>query len=264
MKLCRFEVKAEPGRVRSGMVYAGKVYETDGANALGVYEADGVRPLSPIPLAPSLRIFHRELQSDDLAEGREPRHFYGNPGCLVGSSQLLNDPGFSSELGFDPYVAAVMVSDAYAIEPEEAEEAVLGYTILNLLVARDVQRQERVLGGGFGRSMDIAGVIGPVITTPDELEEDVVSLEGGRAYSLDVIVRVNSVEVGRGSTGDLPFTFAEAISAASRSCTLRTGDIVAIGPVGPTEKPPRLDPGDEVQVAVGKLGTLSLKLSSEA
>lgn len=244
------------------MVFSGRIYETDGVQAIGVHEADAVRPLSPVPQPPSLRIFRRDTQRTSLAEDDDPSFFYANPSALAGASQLINDPEFTSELGFDPYLAAVIVSDGYRIGIDQADEIVLGITLINLLVARDVEREERKSASGFGRSIDIGGVIGPVLTTPEELDDQVVDESRGRRYALSAVTRVNGVELSRGNTADLPFTLAEAISAASQSCTLKSGDVIAIGPIVDAEyEPVRLKANDEAQIAVEGLGTLSLKLS---
>ena len=246
------------------MVFSGRVYETDGAQAIGVYEADAVRPLSPVPQPTSLRLFRHDAQmpstSGPLPE--EPSFFYGNPGCLVSASQLVNHPEFTPELGFDPYLGVVLVADAYKIDVEQADEAILGFTILNLLVARDVERIERQFGLGYGRSHDIGAAFGPVITTPDELEDVATSVGDGKGYQLSDVTRVNGVEIARGNVDDLPFTAAQAISAASQSCTLRSGDLFALGPlVSEGDEPVNLRAADEVQVSVEILGTLSLKLN---
>ncbi len=119
------------------------------------------------------------------------------------------------------------------------------------------------MAGAIGSSHDLGGAIGPVLTTPDELEDSVLDASKGRRYSLSTVGRVNGVERLRGNLADFPFTFAQAISSASQTCTLKAGDIIASGPVLPiAENTILLDPGDEVQLAVENLGAISLKLTS--
>ena len=106
--------------------------------------------------------------------------------------------------------------------------------------------------------------MGPVLTTPDELEETISSEERGRRFELEAVARVNGIELRRGNANELPLTFAEAISAASESCMVRAGDLFLIGPVAiPTdgEDEQRLSPDDQIQIAVERLGTLSMKLA---
>lgn len=260
MKLFRFELKAEPGSARSGMVFGGRVYETDGAEAKSVHEADAVRPLSPVPTPGSLRFFPARPPLGMPGEiDEEPAFFYGNPAAIVGASTLVNVPERILDLSFEPYLAAVLVSGGYDVDLDEADDMVLGLTIMVALVDRRAARVE----GPYGRSHDLGVALGPVLTTPDELDDFLVSQEFGRAYRLEATARVNGVERGRGNAEALPFTVAQAVAGASRSCALREGDVLALGPIIDLGTDVRLEGGDEVTVSVENLGALSLKLSLE-
>ncbi|RYG25312.1 fumarylacetoacetate hydrolase family protein [bacterium] len=258
MKLFRFELKAEPGAARSGMVFNGRIYETNGAEAVGVHEPGDVRPLAPVPQAGALRFFRN--QNQPFEEVSDPAFFYGNPGAVVGASTVVNVPSNIVDLTFEPYLAAVMVAGGYDIPVEEADDHILGLTIMIALVNRSAMRTE----GIFGRSHDLGIGLGPVVTTPDELDDFLASQENGRHYRLSATARVNAVDRARGNAEELPFTIAQAVSAASRSCTLREGDVLALGPLCDVPDDLRLEGGDEVTVAVENLGALSLKLSHEA
>jgi len=265
VKLLRFELRNEPGRARSGIVASGRVYETEGGQGVGMHEAAAVRPLVPVAKAPSLRLFRADHQPAFLSPLDEDQavYFYGNASSLIGPSQLVVPPPYARELTFEAYMAAVILGDAHRVDVEDADGLVLGFSILNVLVARDVERMERALGAGYGRAYDIAAALGPVITTPDELEDQLSDQEFGRQYGLSAVARVNGVERARGTTSDLPITFAQAISTASQSCPLRESDVIALGPIVQSDQPILLDEGDEVQVAVESLGTLSLKLGNQ-
>lgn len=258
VKLFRFELKTEPGAARSGMVFSGRIYETDGAQAVGVHEPEAVRPLPPVPQASSLRIFRSGSQP--LLEDAEPAFFYGNPGAVVGASTIVNVPTYVADLSFEAYLVAVMVAGGYDIPVDEADDHVLGVSIGIALVDRGAMRNE----GLFGRSHDLGIGVGPVVTTPDELDDFLASQEFGRHYRLGAIARVNGVERARGNAEELPFTIAQAVAAASRSCTLREGDLLALGPLCDTPDDVRLEGGDEINVSVENLGALSLTLSLEA
>jgi len=257
VKLFRFELKAEPGPARSGMVFNGRIYETDGAQAVGMHEADDVRPLSPVPQPGALRIFR--TQSQPLGDDRDPAFFYGNPAALVGASTIVNVPPYVVDLGFEAYLAAVVVAGGYDIPVDEADEHLLGLTIALALVDRAAMRSD----GTFGRSHDLGIALGPVVTTPDELDDFLASQEYGKQYKLGATARVNAVERARGNADELPFTIAEAVAAASRSCTLREGDVLALGPLCDAPEDLRLEHGDEVTVSVENLGAISLKVSTE-
>lgn len=258
MKLCRFELKSAPGEIRSGIVYSGKVYETDGANPVAVHEADQIRPLSPVGLPPSVRVFRT---MPGLIEPDEtPAYFYASATALIGASPIIPRPEFVSELDFEPYVVAVIATEGANVPIEAADDLVLGYSLMNVLVSRDIERYEKRVGAGPGRSFDIAIPIGPVLTTPDEMEDSVETAEFGRRFKLTAVARVNGVEKRRGDLVDLPFTFAQAISLASETAHLRTGDLIALGPIAFGDEPENLTPGDEVQLAVEHLGTLAFRI----
>ena len=178
----------------------------------------------------------------------------------MGASTVVNHPERVFDLTFEAYLAAVLVTGGYDVDPDEADDMTLGLTIMAALVDRRAARIE----GLFGRSHDLGAALGPVITTPDELDDFLVSQEHGRAYRLGVSARVNGVERARGNVEQLPFTVAQAIAGASRSCTLREGDVFALGPICDLPADLRLEAGDEINVAVENLGALSLKLSLEA
>ena len=238
------------------MVFNGRIYETNGAEAVGVHAPDEVRPLLPVPRPGSLRFFpNRHLEPDE-----EPAFFYGNPACLVGASTVVNVPERIANLSFEVYFGAVLVVGGYDVAIEEADDMVLGVSIVIALVDRTAARVD----GFYGRSHDLGIALGPVLTPPDEPEEFRASQALGRSYRLDTVARVNSVDRARGNVEALPFTIAQAIASASRSCTLREGDIVVLGPICEIPEDLRLEGGDEITVAVENLGALSLKLSIEA
>ena len=261
MKLCRFELKSTPGEIRSGLVYSGKIYETDGEQSIAVHEAEDVRPLSPVGKPPSIRFFRMtDGRMPTTTEDGLPLYFHGNGSSIYGPSQSIPKPPTVAHLDFEPYLIAVIGSDGFNIPVENGDDYILGYTLALMVVSRDLMREEMDQRTGFGRSYDIGGVIGPVITTPDDLEESITEEVPARKYGLSVVTRINSVESGRGHLSELPFSFAQLVAAASDVGPVRSGDLLAIGPIATSNEPVFLDSGDDVQVSVENLGTLSLKI----
>ena len=263
MKLLRFVLHDDPSQVRSGIAAAGRVYETEDGEGVGIHEAAEVRPLAPVAKCGSVRIFHRDFQPEGVETGREdPVFFYANPNALIGPSQIVPQPDALPVISFQAYIAAVVLGDAANLEPEEADGIYLGATIMVALTSPTLWDLDRTLGRGFGRSHDAAMAIGPAITTPDELEDFVAGEEFGRRYQLATTARVNGVEVGRGDTSELSVTLAQAAAAASQTCPLREGDVIAVGPIVDFTSPITLDEGDEIQVAVESLGALSIRIGN--
>lgn len=265
VKLLRFELLAEPGRTRSGIVHGGKVYETDGTQAIGVHEWGDVVPLVPTGTPPSYRMFRLAEGGADwgLHDEPIPLYFYLNPASLVPANRQLVKPIHVGELGYEPQLAAVVASPGSNVEVSEADGIILGLTVLNTFVDLDIERAERASGAGPGRSRDFATAAGPFLTTPEELDDLVIDDSRGRRYNLSASIRINGQEVGSADLSQLPFTFAELISSASESCSLAAGDLVALGPIGVTpSKKSKLEIGDDVQVIVERLGRLGTHIAN--
>lgn len=258
VKLCRFELKSEPGIIRSGMVYSGKIYETDGAEAIGVHEAADVRPLAPIPTPPSIRIFRCDLGDDS----GEPGFFYGNPGSVVGPSQIVNLPDIESEFAIRSYLGATIVGAGYQVNVEEAEAMILGLTLVNILTATTLEAQERARGIGIGRSHDLGIAIGPVLTTPDDLDDVMVMTDNGILYKLECSIKINQVEVAKANFEEFTISMVDAVRIASETCTLHPGDVFCIGPIF-DDVDCKVEAKDEFQFSMERLGTLAVKINEQ-
>jgi 2-keto-4-pentenoate hydratase/2-oxohepta-3-ene-1,7-dioic acid hydratase in catechol pathway len=186
--------------------------------------------------------------------------FYLNAANVVGASTLIPFSDEVAQLECEPYLAAVIAAPGRNIPVADADSYILGLTIMSVLVARDIERRDHPAGMAFGRAYDLGLGVGPVITTLEELDDVLIDEDHGRRHDLEVVVRINGVEKQRGNAQDMPYTFGQLISFASETSTLRMGDIIAMGPVASGANFD-LSSGDDVQVAIGQLGALSLKIS---
>lgn len=263
MKLIRFVLRRDPEQVRSGIVQGGRIYETEDGQGVAQHEANEIRPLIPIAGHRCIRFFHQQLQPrfDSPLDIDEPSFFFGNPSALFGPSTIVSIPPMIAGVMPVPYIVAITLSDAFRIQPEDAETVILGYTLGLALVDAVQWQTDRQQGLGFGSSIDLGVAIGPAITTPDELEDFMEDRDRSRSLGLDAILRVNGVDRARGSSADLSVNFAEALAAASVRSPIREGDLFALGPVTADTDDIRLEPGDEVQLAVENLGAISVKLA---
>jgi len=112
------------------MVYDGKIYETDGAEAIGVHEAADVRPLAPVPTPPSIRVFRTDLS--------ETGFVYANPAAVVGPSMVIELPDSGSDYVVRSYFGAVIGGTGYQLGEEEAEAVLLGFTLVNILSSKSI------------------------------------------------------------------------------------------------------------------------------
>lgn len=248
MKLCRFRVGNDTA-VRAGVFHEGKVYETDGEKALGVFEPGDVQLLAPIAHAPSLRRFNAFTSRN----GR-PKFEFGNPAALTGPETEIRFPQDASKLDFEIHIAAVIGTSESDLEPREADDYILGFTILNGWAVRDADRH------GTPKAWDFAATIGPFLVTPEELDDKVADKTNGKRYNLNMKALVNGEVVASSNLSQMEYTFAELLSEASRGAKLNEGDVISSGCAQGGSllqvENEFLQSGDEVTILVERLGSL--------
>jgi fumarylacetoacetate (FAA) hydrolase len=203
-----------------------------------------------------------------------PIFYFTNHQAIYGPGELTCMPDHFKKLDFELEVAIVLNKKGRNIKAEDADSYIAGYMIMNDMSARTLQMEEMLLNLGPAKGKDFATIIGPWLVTPDELEHYKVSAKPGHtgnAYNLEMICRVNDIEVSRGNMADMDWTFAEIIERASYGCDVYPGDVIGSGTVGtgcflelngtgllnnPDYKPQWLQPGDKVVMEVTGLGVL--------
>ncbi|GAA1310974.1 fumarylacetoacetate hydrolase family protein [Pseudonocardia xinjiangensis] len=168
------------------------------------------------------------------------------PGALV-------DPGPTSELDYEGELTAIIGKGGRGISREDAYSHVWGYTIINDVTARDVQRDHKQWL--LGKSFDTHCPMGPYAVTADEI---------GDVTALELETTVNGERRQFAPLKDLIFDVPELIATISAGTTLLPGDLIATGTpagVGLGFDPPRfLTSGDVVEITVTGLGTLSNRI----
>jgi 2-keto-4-pentenoate hydratase/2-oxohepta-3-ene-1,7-dioic acid hydratase in catechol pathway len=220
--------------------------------------AGGGRPLAGVTLAPPVpptaKVVCAALNyASHAAEtgARVPDHpdlFARWAATLVPDGTPVPVPATEPGLDWEVELAVVVGAPLTDVSPEEVPAGVLGYTVFNDLSARAHQRASSQWA--LGKNSDSSGPVGSTIVTADALD----------AASLRLQTRVNGEVMQAGSTADMIFSVSEILAYASRTITLRPGDLVATGTppgVGFTRTPPRyLIPGDVVEVEVEGIGAL--------
>ena len=132
------------------------------------------------------------------------------------------------------------------IDPEDATDYIYGYTIINDVTARDLQKKHAQWF--LVKSLDTFCPMGPAV------------LIGGRPDSFTIFTKVNGALRQEGSTEDLIFSVPKLISVLSQGMTLLPGDVIATGTpkgVGMGQNPPEfLKKGDIVEITIDPIGTL--------
>ena len=219
--------------------------------------------LAPIPQPPQMRdflCFEKHLLQAFRAIGKTPpqawyeRPVFYHPSrfAVCGPEAEVSWPAYSERLDFELEFGCYIGRPGKDIPKARAREHIFGYTIFNDFSARDEQTREMAgqLGPGKGKDFDNANAMGPCLVTADEI---------GDPYRLEMVVRVNGEEWGRGNSRDMHWKFEDCIAHASRSETLHAGEFFGSGTVGNgcgLESLRFLKPGDTVELEVEGIGIL--------
>ncbi len=159
------------------------------------------------------------------------------------------NPQVSTAIDWEVELAFIIGRTGTNIPTSEAMDYIFGFTVLNDVSARDLQRQ----GKQFfkGKSLDGSCPLGPWILTLDEAPD---------TSSLRITSRVNGVTKQDSNTAHMIFDLPSIITYLSKGMTLLPGDIIATGTpsgVGFARKPPEfLQPGDVVECEVEGIGVI--------
>jgi 2-keto-4-pentenoate hydratase/2-oxohepta-3-ene-1,7-dioic acid hydratase in catechol pathway len=157
-----------------------------------------------------------------------------------------------AKLDFEVELAVVMGRSAKRVRREQALDFVAGYTILNDVSAREFQFDVSPAQTTFAKSMDGFCPMGPYLLTSDELPNP---------QDLELTLWLNGERMQHGHTRDMLFPVDYLIEYISQYVTLEPGDIIATGTpagIGAFRTPPLwLQPGDQLQLAITHLGTLT-------
>jgi 2-keto-4-pentenoate hydratase/2-oxohepta-3-ene-1,7-dioic acid hydratase in catechol pathway len=162
---------------------------------------------------------------------------------IILANDYTNTTDYEGELGL------ILSKGGKNIKPEDAYDYIFGYTIINDVSARNIQKQHEQWF--IGKSPDTYCPMGPAIVTSDEI---------GDVTKLKLKTTVNG-EVRQDSIVErLIFDIPTLLSTISKTMTLEVCDIIATGtPAGVGigfEPPVYLKSGDQVEVSIDKLGAL--------
>ena len=256
MKYCRFETVAGP--------QYGEVVERAGAlwieRLLPPFEEDGWARLAtsgfePVPLATAKLLApvvprkivcigrnYREHAAELGNEvPKEPLLFLKAPSAVIAPEEAIRIPAQSQRVDFEGELAVVIGKRATKIGTEEdVRPYIRGYTIVNDVTARDLQKSDGQWSRGKG--FDTFCPMGPLVT--DEVDP---------AAGLTVETRLNGEVKQHGTTADFIFDIPTLLRHITVAMTLLPGDVIPTGtPAGVAP----MQAGDRVEVAVEGIGVL--------
>jgi len=257
MKYCRFQTAAGP--------QYGEVVEREGAlwieRLLPPFPEDPWTqpisgPFTPVPLA-SVTLLAPVVPSKIVCIGRnyrehaaelgnevpkEPLLFLKAPSSVIANGEPIVAPALSQRVDFEGELAVVIGRRASRLGPAEDVRAYIrGYTIVNDVTARDLQKSD----GQWSRAkgFDTFCPMGPIVTD-----------EADPTAGLLIETRLNGEVRQHGTTLDLIFDIAALLRHITAAMTLLPGDVIPTGtPAGVAP----MKPGDRVEVSVEGIGTLA-------
>ncbi|HEY2038824.1 MAG TPA: fumarylacetoacetate hydrolase family protein [Edaphobacter sp.] len=181
---------------------------------------------------------------------KEPLLFLKPPSSLLAPGASVRMPALSKRIDYEGELAIVIGRRCRRLGPDEdVRQYIRGYTIVNDVTARDIQKSDGQWTRGKG--WDTFCPTGPFVS--DEIDP----LNGS---SMTVTTRLNGVVKQNGSTADLIFPIDFLLRYITAFTTLEPGDLIPTGTpsgVGPVQS------GDIVEVEVTGLGILKNSFSPE-
>lgn len=214
-------------------------------------DAEGMRLGAPIA-RPSKIICVGANYADHAKEfghdiPQEPILFSKASTAICGPNDPIVLPEGAEVVDSEAELAVVIGKEASKVRAADALDYVAGYTVLNDVTERVVQKAN---GQWFrGKGFDTFCPVGPFLVTPDEITD---------AENLRVWQKLNGEMLQDGNTGDMMFSIPFLIEYISQGMTLLSGDVIATGTppgIGSAHEPQILmKSGDGVEIGVDGVG----------
>lgn len=201
--------------------------------------------------------------SDSARHNTVPRPFLMPPTVIIGPQDQIPWPAFSRDIDYEIELAVVIGQKIKNLDPQEANDAIAGYTIANDVSARSVTfkkaRAPRPWDEFYdwlnGKWADGFLPTGPYLLTADEIDD---------VNNLDMELKVNGQIRQKANTAQMIYPVPDIVSFLSHLTTLEPGDIIATGtPAGVAVATGKfLKAGDRIDCTIEKLGTLTNTLAA--
>jgi 5-oxopent-3-ene-1,2,5-tricarboxylate decarboxylase/2-hydroxyhepta-2,4-diene-1,7-dioate isomerase len=191
--------------------------------------------------------YRGHIKEGDWVPPEEPVYFEKSSNCVIAHNDIIVVPAGIGRVDPEVELAAVIGRNTTGLDPDASAGVILGWTVLNDVTARALQRKDQAKKYPWFRSksMDTFCPFGPWLVTVDELP----SGEG-----LSIESRINGKVCQSSNTSEMIFSAPDVISFVSKTLTLEPGDIVSMGtPEGIAP----IIPGDFVECVVSRIGTLA-------
>jgi acylpyruvate hydrolase len=244
-----------PERVRAAVQQA----RSDAANVVAWSQA---RLLPAVP-APGKIVCLGLNYADHAAEGGHakpeyPSFFMRGATSLAAHNAPIVRPLVSDKFDYEAELAVIVGRRARHLTPQDALQAVAGYTCFNDGSLRDYQK--RTSQWTVGKNFDTTGPLGPWVVPAAELPAG--------ATGLKIQSRLNGEVMQSSNTSLMLTSVVDALCLLSEVMTLEPGDVIAMGTpsgVGYARKPPVfMKAGDRIEIEIERIGVLSNPVIDES
>jgi 2-keto-4-pentenoate hydratase/2-oxohepta-3-ene-1,7-dioic acid hydratase in catechol pathway len=245
VKTCRFRlagrdsygvVEGNSVRALTAAPWAGGLAEGKPIPLADVQLLAPVEPTKVVCVGRNYRAHAKELGNEVPAT---PLIFMKPSTAIVGPEEAIRFPEQSKEVHHEAELGVVVARTLTRATAAEARLAVFGYTCVDDVTARDIQREEKHFTRAKG--FDTFCPVGPMVVT--DLDP----------LGVSVVCRVNGAERQRGTTRDMVHDPFALLSFISHVMTLLPGDLVA---TGTPEGVGRIERCDRVEVEISGIGVL--------
>ena len=254
------DLSAEGFRDSIAFMAAAPSVQAHVADSKPTVDMNNLKLLAPVPAPP--RIFgigvnYAEHAKESKTEPQKvPTVFIVLSSSVVGPGANVILPKASSRVDYEAELAVVIGKAGCQIPTSQAMDHVFGYTIMNDVSARDVQRA--TTQWSLGKSFPTFAPMGPWVVSKDEIPDP---------HALSISLTIGGEKLQNSNTGLMIFQIPALVEYISRIVPLQVGDIISTGTpagVGMGRDPQRwLKPGEEMVIHIEHIGELRNQLVAE-
>jgi 2-keto-4-pentenoate hydratase/2-oxohepta-3-ene-1,7-dioic acid hydratase in catechol pathway len=254
------DLSAEGFKDAIAFMAAAPSVQADVAKSKATLPLKSVKLLAPVPNPP--RIFgigvnYAEHAKESGTEMQKvPTVFIKLSSAVIGPDENVILPKASTKPDYEAELAVVIGKAGYQIPADKAMEHVFGYTIMNDVSARDVQKATSQFS--LGKSFPTFAPMGPWVVSKDEIADP---------HALHISLTIAGQRLQNSTTGMMIFKIPALIEYISGVTPLQVGDVISTGTpegVGMGRNPQRwLKPGEEIVIEIEGVGELRNKTVAE-
>jgi len=209
-----------------------------------IYDLNDVTLKAPVEPSKIICVglnYHAHVKASFSADEapEEPLLFLKPPSAIIGPDEKIIPPPKAGRVDYEAELGLIIGKMGKNIPREKASEYIYGFTCVNDVTDRDVQKKD--LQWTRAKGFDTFCPVGPHIVT-------------GLDYN-DILIEgiVNGEVIQSGRTSQMIFNIPHLINFISSAMTLMPGDLIS---TGTPAKIAQMNKGDIIEVRIEEVGSL--------